>query len=715
MADERAAVIDDLEEMPEGGSRSFLSGISYLGTHSDIFFAFGIIGMLTVMLFPVPTGLLDMLLSISITFSILILLNVLFIEKSLDFSSFPTILLIAALLRLSLNIATTRKILSDGHMGSDSAGNVIEAFGTLVIGNNIVIGAIVFTILTIINFVVITKGSGRVAEVSARFSLDAMPGKQMAIDADLSAGLIDEATAKARRKELEDESTFFGSMDGASKFVRGDAIAGIIITFINFIGGIVIGVVQRNMDFSDAAATYTTLTIGDGLVSQIPSLIVSTSAGLLVTKSGIAGSADKAVLGQLGKFPQTMWILSGLSFFMGLIPILPTLPFFILAIISGFGAWYVKSMRADEVDKDELALQEAEAAAAAEAASASEEPIDKTLQIDIIRLELGYGLLPLINYTKGQKLTDQIKALRKQMAKDLGFVIPSVRIQDNMQLPANTYVVKIKEIECGRGDIRPDMLLVMDPTGGSIDLPGEDTVEPTFGLPAKWVSDSSREEALFRNYTVVPPPTVITTHLTEIAKENISDLLSYSETQKLLDGLGEDYKKLVEDTVPAQISLSGLQRILQNLLDEQVSIRDLPAILEAISEYSKTTSSATILTEQVRTRLARQISNANAGDDGSIPIVNLSPRWEQAFVESLVGQGEEKQLAMAPSILQDFIREIRSKFEQHAMAGELPVLLTSPTVRPYVRAIIERFRPTTTVLSQNEIHPRAKIRSLGQI
>jgi len=689
-------------------------GMLNLGKHTDIFFAVGVMFILAVMLFPVPVGLLDFMLSISITFSILILLNVLFIEKSLDFSSFPTVLLIAAILRLALNIATTRTILANGHEGPQAAGHVIEAFGTLVIGNNVLIGAIVFSILTLVNFIVITKGSGRIAEVSARFSLDAMPGKQMAIDADLSAGLIDETTAKERRKELEAENTFFGSMDGANKFVRGDAIAGIVITFINFIAGIVIGVVQRDLPFGDAVNTYTTLTIGDGLVSQIPSLIVSTSAGLLVTKAGVAGSADKAVISQIGRFPQTMVVTSILTLMLAMTPALPTVPFLMLSMLTAGAGWYLRKQQKTQEEEEKTTEQEV-AQQQVEKEAESEESVEKTLKIDTIRLELGYGLLPLINYGKGQRLTEQIKALRKQMAKDLGFVMPAVRIQDNMQLPANQYLVKIKEIECGRGVVKPDMLLVMDPTGKRIDLPGEDTVEPTFGLPARWIAESSREEALFRNYTVVPPPTVITTHITEVIKENIGELLSFSETQKLLDNLGEEHKKLVDETVPSAITVSGIQRILQMLLTEQVSVRDLPTILEAIAEGSKVTHSLTMINEHVRTRLGRQITYTNADDAGQLTIATLSPRWEQAFAESLVGTGEEKQLSMAPSLLQDFIQQTRNNFEKFAMKGDLPVLLCSPMVRPYVRAVVERFRPTTVVMSQNEVHPKAKLRNVGQV
>ena len=685
--------------------------LGQISKHKDILFAVGVIGILMVLLFPVPTALLDLMLSISITVAVLILMNVLFIERPLDFNSFPTILLIVTMFRLALNIASVRLILSQGHEGTAAAGHVIEAFGGFVMQGSVVIGIIVFGILTIINFIVITKGSGRIAEVSARFSLDAMPGKQMAIDADLSAGLIDEAAAKKRRKDLEDESTFFGSMDGANKFVRGDAIAGLLITFINFIGGILIGVVQRDLTFDQALHTYTVLTIGDGLVSQIPALIISTGAGLLVTKSGVVGSADKAVFSQLGRFPQAMGICSVLLFFMAVMPGIPFAPFSFLGVVTGVAAFYMNRSMKTQKKAETIIDDETKKAAAAPV----DEPIENTLAMDSLKLELGYGLLVLINYQKGHRLPDQIKSLRKQMARDLGFVMPSVRIQDNMQLPANTYVVKIKDMECGRGEVRPEMLMVMDPKGGKINLPGEDTKEPTFGLPAMWVSPSSREEALFKNYTVVDPPTIITTHLTEVIKENIADLLSYSETQKLLDKIGEDHKKLVADTVPSQISVSGVQRVLQGLLKEVVSIRDLPTIMEAIAETARTSQSITAITEHVRARLARQISFANATPDGTLTIIVLSPDWEQAFAESIVGTGEERQLAMQPSRLQEFIVRVRDAYEKYALKGDMPILLTSPTVRPYVRAIIERVRASIVIMSQNEVHPKIKLRNLGQL
>ena len=649
-------------------------------------------------------------------------MTVLFVEKPLHLSSFPTILLIVTMLRLSLNIASTRLILSHGHEGTDAAGHVIEAFGGFVMGGSVLIGVIIFGILTIINFVVITKGSGRIAEVSARFSLDAMPGKQMAIDADLSAGLIAEDVAKARRKELEDESNFFGSMDGASKFVRGDAIAGLMITFINFIAGIIIGVVQKNMSFDAALHTYTMLTVGDGLITQIPALIVSTAAGILVTKSGVAGSAEKAVLEQLGRHPTSLGITSVFLFAMALLPGIPALPFMFLSGTVGYLAYYMiknpNAMgRVDAAGKKSAdgSTKLLEGPAGEGAAPAPEEQPADFLQIDSLRLELGYGLLPLINYQKGHRLTEQIKALRKQMARELGFVIPAVRIQDNMQLPPNTYVVKVKEIEAARGDIRPDMLLVMNPSGGAITLPGEATVEPTFGLPAMWIAEPYREEALFRNYTVVDPPTVITTHLTEVVKDNMAELLSYAETQKLLDDLGKTQQKLVAETIPSQISVSGVQRLLQNLLREMISIRDLATIIEAIAETSRSTQNIALITEYVRARLARQISHAVTNEQGYIPIVAMSPGWEQTFIEALAGAGDDKTLSMAPSRIQEFINNVRATFDRFAVQGESPVLLTSPTIRPYVRSIVERFRPSTMVLSQNEIYSKARIKTLGQL
>ena len=662
----------------------------------EIALALGVVAILSVLILPMPPWLLDISLALSITLSVLILMVGLFIERPLEFSAFPTVLLISTMLRLSLNLASTRLILSHGGTGTAAAGHVIQAFGNFVMGGNFVIGAIVFTILVVVNFVVITKGSGRIAEVAARFSLDSMPGKQMAIDADLSAGLIDEGKARARRKDLEDESNFFGAMDGASKFVRGDAVAGLVITAINVVGGIFIGVAQHGLSFSEATHTFTLLSVGDGLVSQIPALIVSTAAGMLVSKAGISGSTDKALFGQLGAHPAALGVASFLAFILALVPGVPFIPFMALSLLAGAGAWKVN----DKKEKEKAAKADAEKAEA-DAVARKEEPITAALQIDQIRLELGYGLLALINSENGTRLTDQVKALRRTLAQEMGFIMPSVRIQDNLQLGANNYIIRIKEIEVGRGE--------------PIALNGENTTEPTFGLPAQWVSEGLREEAQFRGYTVVEPQTVITTHLTETVKDNMAELLSYSETQKLVDELDKAHQKLVTDMVPSQISMGSIQRVLQNLLNERVSIRDLPTILEGISEACGFSRNISIITEHVRARLARQISDANANEQGVISLVSLSPQWEQAFAEALTGQGEDRHLSMPPSKLQEFIGAVRNNFERLAMRGETPVLLTSPAVRPYVRSIIERFRAMTVVMSQNEIHPRARIKTLGAI
>ncbi|WP_339830687.1 flagellar biosynthesis protein FlhA [uncultured Parvibaculum sp.] len=681
-----------------------------LAKRGDLALAFGVMAIIVVLILPLPAFLLDFSLAISITFSVLVLMTALFIQKPLEFSAFPTVLLIATMLRLALNLASTRLILGQGHEGTDSAGKVIEAFGNFVMQGNFIIGIIVFAILVIVNFVVITKGSGRIAEVAARFTLDAMPGKQMAIDADLSAGLIDENEARTRRSNLEKESSFFGAMDGASKFVRGDAVAGLLITFINIVGGIVIGVAQNDLSFGDAAHTYTLLTIGDGLVSQIPALIVSTAAGLLVSKAGVEGAADEALFDQLSGYPQALGMSSFVMGTMALLPGLPAIPFLLLAGGTGGLAFYLKKSRKKTAD-DIIDAQEREAAAV----PVAEEPIGTALRMDELRLEIGYALLPLINGKDHQKLTDQIKALRRQIASDMGFVMPSVRILDNVQLDANSYVIRVKEVESGRGDVYVGQLLVMDPRGDQIQLPGLHTTEPAFGLPATWVDEGLREEASFRGYTVVDPPTVLTTHLTEIIKDNMAELLSYAEVQKLIDELGKEHKKLVDDLVPSQITITGIQRVLQTLLTERISIRDLPTIMEGIAEAVGHTQSLTLITEHVRARLARQICAAHMDADNAVPLVTLSPRWEQAFAEALIGQGEEKQLAMQPSMLQEFISAMRDRFEEAARAGEVPVLLTSPGIRPYVRSIIERFRPQTFVMSQNEIHPRIRLRTVGTV
>lgn len=679
---------------------------------SDLGLAFGVIAILVVLIMPMPATVLDLLLAVSITFAVLVLMTSLFIHQPLEFSAFPTVLLIATMMRLALNLASTRLILTDGHEGTDAAGQVIQAFGNFVMQGNFVIGIIVFSILVLVNFVVITKGSGRIAEVAARFTLDSMPGKQMAIDADLSAGLINEDEARTRRKQLEDESAFFGAMDGASKFVRGDAIAGLLITFINIIGGMIVGVGQNELSMYDAGQTYTLLTIGDGLVTQIPALVVSTAAGLLVSKAGVDGAADQALFTQLSGYPKALGMSSFVMVVISLLPGIPMLPFLALAGTAGGLAWY-----ADQQQKQQVEAQATQRAQAIEEEAPKEEPISQALKMDDLRLELGYGLLPMIRDPAGDsdRLTEQIKALRRQLATDLGFVMPSVRILDNMQLGPNDYVIKVKEIEAGRGTLFPEQFMVMAPDGGQIDLPGTHTTEPTFGLPATWIDANLRDEAAFKGYTVVDPVTIISTHLTETLKAQMAELLSYGEVQKLLDELGDRERKLLDDIVPAEITVTGLQRVLQRLLSERVSIRDLPAILEAVAEATSFTKNIQGITEHVRARLARQICASYTSVDGYLPLVTMTPQWEQAFAESLTGEGEDAQLAMVPSRLQEFIQAVRTGFEEAAAKGESPVLLTSPGIRPFVRSIVERFRAQTPVLSQQEIHSQAKLKTVAQV
>ncbi|CAM9933578.1 unnamed protein product, partial [Chrysoparadoxa australica] len=600
----------------------------------------------------------------------------------------------------------------EGQNGTGAAGDIIEAFGGVVMQGNFVIGIIVFIILVIVNFVVITKGSGRIAEVAARFTLDAMPGKQMAIDADLSSGLINEDEARKRRKELEEQSNFFGAMDGASKFVRGDAMAGILITSINLIGGMIIGVAQSGMDFGSAASTFSSLTIGDGLVSQIPALIVSLAAGLLVSKAGVDGAAEEAVFGQLSANPAAMGMVAGTSLAIGLLPGMPLIPFALMAAGSGALAWQSAQKR------DKAVVNEAAEAVAQEAAAApdpQDAPIEDTLHIDELKIELGYALLPLINDVEGRRLTDQIKALRRNLAQDSGFVLPSVRIVDNMQMPGEQYVLRVKEMEAGVGELKINQILAMNPSGAQVDLPGTHVKEPAFGLPATWIDEANREEATFRGYTLVDPAAVLVTHLTEILRDNMSELLSYAETENLLDALSPQHKKLLDEVTPGQVTRAGIQRVLQNLLKERVSIRDLAAIVEGVAEASGATNNLDAITEHVRSRLARQICYANRGPDGNLPVLSLSPQWEQAFAEALIGDGERRQLALAPSKLREFVEVVRDAFDRAGMSGDVPVMLTSPHVRPYVRSLTERFRPQTVVMSQNEIHPSARLKTVGQI
>ena len=688
--------------------------LSALMKRSDLFLAIAVMGILVVLIFPLPAVLLDLLLAVSIILSVLILMTSLFIEEPLEFSSFPTILLIATMLRLSLNLASTRLILSNGHTGTAAAGHVIEAFGNFVMGGNFVIGVIVFAILVIVNFIVISKGSSRIAEVAARFTLDAMPGKQMAIDADLSAGLIDQDVAKARRKALEDEASFFGSMDGASKFVRGDAIAGLLITFINVIGGIIIGVAQKGLSFSEAASFYTLLTVGDGLVAQIPALIVSTAAGLLVSKAGVRGAADKAMGRQLSGYPKALGMSGAVMLLIAMLPGIPMVPFLGLAIGAAFLARRLERLAGEKTVED--AAQKVANAALAPDGTPKEETATDLLRIDDLKIEIGYGLLPLINSADGSdRLTDQVKALRRQLAADLGFVMPSVRIVDNVQLDASSYIIKVKEIDAGQGVVYPGQFMAMDPSGGQVDLPGQHVLEPTFGLPASWVDSALRDEAQLRGYTVVDAATVVSTHLTEVLKNNMPELLTHVETQKLLRELPKEHAELLKELVPSMISTTGIQRVMQLLLAERISIRDLGTIIEGIAEVASTVKNPRDIAEHVRTRLARQICAQYSAPQGHLPIITLSSTWESVFAESIIGDGENRHLAMQPSRLNDFVQAVRDRFEDAARMGEMPVMVTSAFARPFVRQIVERFRRETPVLSQGEVHPRVRLKNVASI
>lgn len=686
-----------------------LSDVLKGALRGDIAVGIGVVFLIVLLIIPLPPILLDFFLAISVTSSVLILMTALFIKKPLEFSAFPSILLVATLFRLGLNIASTRLILGHGHEGPDAAGEIIAAFGQFIMQGNFVIGLIVFIILVLVNFIVITKGSTRIAEVAARFSLDAMPGKQMAIDADLSSGLINEDQARAKRKELEGESNFYGAMDGASKFVRGDAIAGLLITAINVIGGIIIGVAQNGLSLAEAGSSYTQLTVGDGLVSQIPALVISVAAGLLVSKAGVDEAVEVALVKQMANSPQALGMVSATALITGLLPGMPLIAFW--AIGGGMGylayrAWLQIQKTAQSVIDKKIAEENAPVPEV-------EEPIHEALAIDELKIELGYGLLGLVNEIQGKRVTDQIKALRRQIAQDLGFVMPSVRILDNMALTNNGYAIRVKEMEAGAGELRLGQLLVMDPSGNQPALPGEPTIEPAFGLTAAWVAEAHREEAVFRGYTVVDPATVLTTHLTEVIKDNMAELLSISEVQKLVKQLSSEHQKLVEDMVPSQVSWATFQRVLQSLLKERISIRDLSSIVEAILEGQGL--DAISMVEHVRARLARQICFQNRAHDGSLPILALSPNWEQAFAEAIIGERGEKQLALAPSQVHDFVNAVRTALDRAAQLGEVPVILTSGPVRPFVRSLIERFRAQTVVMSQNEIHPKAKLKTLGTV
>jgi flagellar biosynthesis protein FlhA len=681
---------------------------SFGGRNKDIGFALGMIWILAMLFVPLPPIMLDLGLALSLSFSILILMVALWIPKPLEFNSFPTLLLVVTMLRLSLNIASTRLILAQGHTGTDAAGGVIEGFSRFIVGGNYVIGIVIFVILVVINFMVISKGSTRIAEVSARFSLDAMPGKQMAIDADLGAGLIDEEQAKSRRKELEDESSFFGAMDGASKFVRGDAVAGIIITIINVVGGIIIGVVQHQLSVGEAANNYTVLTIGDGLVSQIPALVVSLAAGLIVTKGGTEGAANEAVIHQLGKHPRAMYMAAGLLGAMGLLPGFPISIFLTIAIGLAVTA-YVVAKKVKEAEMREVADQEEDDLNTAY----SEETPKDLLTIDDLRLELGSGLVKLIS-SMDAALPGKVRSLRKLFAKEFGFLLPFVRIKDEANLDSNEYAIVVHGVKVAKGEVRPNSMLVINPANESIGVPGERTQEPTFGLPAIWIDPARTEDVERLGFTVVDPESVITTHITEVLKEHMPELLTYGATQELIEGLDRRYQKLVKDIGQGSPEVL-MQRVLQNLLRERVSIRNLPLIVEAVTEASAQTSNMVTITEHVRQRLASQICQGLTDEAGYVPVVVMSANWENEFLEAVKVNGDDRSFIMSPQRVQEFVLEARKTLHEFAERDEWPAILVNPECRTFVHSMMERVSPMTQVISHNELHRKVPLKTVATI
>jgi flagellar biosynthesis protein FlhA len=687
----------------------FIKRFEKFTKNTDLFIAFGLLAILAVMIIPLPPLMLDLALSFSLSLSLLILVVSIYVKRALDFTSFPSLLLMTTLFRLSMNVATTRLILTHGHEGTHAAGDVIEAFGNFVVGNNYVIGIIVFMILIVINFIVITKGSGRVAEVAARFTLDAMPGKQMAIDADLNAGLITESDARKRRKEIEQEADFYGAMDGASKFVRGDAIAGIIITLINIIGGLLIGVIQKGLDISVAAKYYTMLTIGDGLLAQIPALIISTAAGMIVTRSSSTDENMGAeVAGQLLVNPRAVAIAAGVIGLLALVPGLPTVPFLFMSIVLGTLSWVINRYK---IEKEENEKKAAEVVASAP----KKENIETMLPLDLVELEVGYGLINIVESDKSGDLLERIVSIRKQFALDLGIVVPSIHIRDNLQLTPGEYRVLIKGNRVGGGTLRPEFLLAMDPGNVIERIEGIPTKEPAFGLDALWVSPTRKEEAEMAGYTVVDLPTVMATHLTEIVRTHAHELLGRQEASNLVDNFKKSHPKVVEELIPDQMSLGAVVRVLQGLLKEQVSIRDLLTIFETLADEAPRNKDTEVLTENVRRALARSITAKYTTELGNIPVMTLHPVIEELIANSLLQTEQGVQLVMDPNTAHRLIGEIARTVETHPEIAGQPILLTSPTSRRHLFKLTHRFIPQLVILSHNELTSDANVQSVALV
>ena len=677
------------------------------GKYSELILAGGVVGILIIMVMPLPTVMLDILLSFSITFSVIILLVSMYMLQALEFSVFPSLLLIVTLYRLSLNIASTRVILLHGNEGTGAAGQVIKSFGDFVVGGNYVVGMVVFLILVIINFVVITKGSVRTSEVAARFTLDAIPGKQMGIDADLNAGMINEKEAQSRRKQLEQEADFYGSMDGAIRFVRGDAIAGIIITGVNVLGGFFIGVLQQGMDLSQAAEVYTTLTIGDGLVSQLPALIISTAAGIVVTRASSDKSLGKDIASQLLFHPKAFAIASGVLFFFGMVPGLPHFAFFVLAIAVGTIAYFTfESQKAAQVEKIKKIEEEKPPV---------QERVESILPLDVVELEVGYELIPLVDASRDGELLNRIKSIRRQFALEMGIIVPPVHIRDNLQLKPNEYSILVKGTEVTKGELMMGNFLAMNPGAEAGDIGGIPTKEPTFGLPAVWITESEKGKAQMAGYTVVDNSTVVTTHIKEIIKNYAHDLLGRQETQALLDNVKETHPKAVEDIVPNLLSLAQIQTILQNLLKEQVSIRDILTILEVLGKFAPTTKDTELLTEYVRQALARPISSQYQTAEGEIPVITVDKKVEDILTSSIQRTEFGTYVSIEPDMATNLLNNIKDALEKISPMEIQPIILSSQNIRVHLKKLTERFMPNLVCLSHNEIAPKAKIKSLGVI
>lgn len=676
--------------------------------NTDIAVALGLVGVLVIMVVPLPAFMIDFFLTLSFTGALLILLVSIYTVRPLDFSIFPSLLLITTLFRLALNVASTRVILVHGSEGPEAAGGVIHAFGSFVVGDNYFIGIIVFAILVIINFVVITKGSGRVAEVAARFTLDAMPGKQMSIDADLNAGLINDEEARRRRKSIEAEADFYGAMDGASKFVRGDAIAAIIITLVNIIGGLLIGVLQKGMAVGLAAETYTKLTVGEGLVAQIPALIISTAAGMVVTRSSSERNLGEEVSSQLLLHPKALVVVSGIMLVFGLLSGMPVIPFVSVSGVMLFTAWGVTQMKKEKEAEKRKVAEEA-------ALKPEKDKIENLLPLDMLELEVGYGLINVVDSDQSGDLLERIVSIRKQFALDMGIVVPSVHIRDNLQLQPGEYQVLIKGVKVAGGTLLADHYLAMDPGNVTKNVEGVETTEPAFGLPALWIAKDQKEEAEVAGYTVVDLPTVIATHLTEVIKTHAHELLGRQEVQKLVETFQKTHPKVVEELIPNVLPLGSVVRVLQNLLREQISIRDLLTVFETLADEASKNKDTEVLTEAVRKGLARSITKKYCADDGTMAVFSLDRSIEEAVANSLLQTEQGVQLVLDPQYAQQVLASISRAVESTPFPTGQPILMTNPTIRRHVRKLTERFIPQLVVLSHSEVIPNVSVKAVDVV